>query len=155
MLGLPKLGKLKEKLQVEIYEDIEKAYNQIAKNIQGAANIFKKEDMKTGKIENRDGLVYVIYHTEDINKLCDNPRKNSMAVKAYNKIKHRFLVFENVELLEEAMTEEDIGLDINYIPFPYRYQDVAVLYKLIMNISGCMGDIATLLILLEDNGIDL
>lgn len=154
MLKIPEIGKLKG-LPVDVYGDIEKAYNQIAKNIQGAAMLFKSKNVKTGKIDGRDDLVYVVYHTQDKNKPSDKLSKSSIRVKTYNKIKHRFLVFDTMDLLEKAIAEGDIGLEFDYIPFSYESKNVKDLCDFIMTISACMADIATVLLLLENNGVEI
>lgn len=61
---------------------------------------------------NSDDVVYVVHHTEDKEKPCNHKKNRGMWIKFYKKIKHRFLVFE------------DIGLTKGYTSFSRKYEDV-------------------------------
>lgn len=74
-----------------------------------------------------------------------------MLVKVYNKIKHRFLVFDSIEEILHAYSDNKIV----YTTYPRHPDKVKELFQLTIQIAKFTAEIASLLIILDANNIDI
>ncbi|MDT8900352.1 hypothetical protein [Anaeroselena agilis] len=156
MLNIPHVDDLKRQFahDPEKYNGFSQLYQQSAIQIIEAAKRYKNLGTHVGDIPNPRDYAYVICDALDTLK----PQKREtrgVLVRAYNKIKHRFLVFEDRESLLQAMEKQDLGLEIGWYMLSRKPEDVWDLYKMTMGVSQCLFTVAGLLIILEDNGVDL
>ena len=68
-------------------------------------------------------------------------------VETNNKIKHRFLVFEDMSELGQAAIEEDYW--IHYTHFPKKQQSVQIFYHNILNIARISAEVSALILKLD------
>ncbi|MDR3563255.1 MAG: hypothetical protein P4N59_17735 [Negativicutes bacterium] len=156
VLGIPKLNKLQGSLDPKIYSEIENVHNTILRQLEVAGNYFKIKAVKSLELPEPADVVYVVYHTEDLDKQPPKAGTRSNLVKAYNKIKHGFLVFDDISELTKAFDEEDLRMDeIQITSFPRTQEHAENMLKISAGISNCMGLIAWIILTLDKNGIDI
>ena len=76
-------------------------------------------------------------------------------VKAYNKIKHRFLVYSDPKELYQALQDEGCSFSVSATPISLKEKDVEVYRKIAFGVAQCMERLAALLLALDDDGIEL
>jgi hypothetical protein len=160
MLDIPTLNQLRQHFATDDYkyDGFKQLYQQSAIQIRGAAELYRQveEDSKPteDKAHRNDGMFYVI--CDAINTLKPRKRENrGTLVRTYNKIKHRFLVFEDYESLKQAIEKSKIDFKVTWTTLSIRPNEVEDIYKMVMGTSQCMFTIAGLLVILDDNSVDL
>lgn len=156
LLSIPRLDDLKKQFKndPEKIKGFEQLYYPTTAQIIAAAKMYK--DLGTPVIEdpNPGDYAYVICDVIDTKKLHKEDTRGDL-VRKYNKIKHRFLVFEDRARLNAAMETQNIELEIVWSMISRKPEDVLNLYNKTMEVSRCLFTVAGLLIILEDNGLDL
>ncbi|CUH96431.1 hypothetical protein P22_2521 [Propionispora sp. 2/2-37] len=156
MINIPHLDDLKQQFARDPnkYNGFAQLYQQSAIQIIEAARRYKSLGITAIDVPNPKDYAYVICDAMDTSK-SPKSETRGVLVRAYNKIKHRFLVFEDRESLMQEMKQQEIGLEIGWYMLSRKPEDVWNLYKMTMGVSQCLFTIAGLLIILEDNGVDL
>ncbi|VBB05582.1 Hypothetical protein LUCI_0792 [Lucifera butyrica] len=155
MIGIPTLMELENKMTAEAYLHVSKLYSELAKLINQATTLYKanwSKDESSSPYE-----FYVAYHITD--REFSYPSNQDDLVKMYNKIKHRFLLFstkEEVINFKKVVEKENInGLNVQFVPLLITQEFVDSILTTINNIAFCMRAIASILIYLDSNQIDL
>ncbi len=153
VLDIPYLNELKDKIPPDVYEALEKAYDKCTRQIKGAAFFFRNMGRGQSAAPNPDEVVYIIFDTVDKDRPPRRPPSRGISVRVYNKTKHRFLVFDDIQPLLKAMDEEDVGMDIGYTTLSLLSDDVQAIKTMTMGIAQCKAEIAFIMTLLEDQGV--
>jgi hypothetical protein len=156
MLNIPHLDDIQRQFanDQEKYKGFAQLYQQSATQIIEAAKRYKGIGTNVDNIMNPGEYAYVICDAIDTLK-SQKEETRGILVRTYNKIKHRFLVFEDRESLLQAMETQDIGLELGWYMISRKPEDVWDLYNMTMGVSQCLFTVAGLMIVLEENGVDL
>lgn len=156
LLAIPKLDSLLIQFENDQRkrEGFAQLYQQSTVQIIEAAMRYKNIGTQIEKITNPKDYAYVVCDAVDTTK-ARREEKRGAIVRIYNKIKHRFLVFEDRESLDKALGAQDIGLEIGWSLISRKADDVLELYKMTMGVSQCLFTVAGLLLILESNGADI
>ncbi len=156
ILNIPRLEDLKKKVSDSLYKDIEDSYKNLYCVIRTVAEMYRKTN-KEENVFKEDGInkdvIYII--TDAVSKESRNNNNQGILPRVYNKIKHRFLVFdENFKEFLESI-DQDGKISIDYAIYPRNPNAVGNMYNNIMAVSKCQCEIVSLLLLLDKNNIEL
>ena len=151
-LGLPWVDEIQGRLPPDRADFLQKQYEICFRQIKAAADLFlRKGETLSGEPDPKQHC-FVVY---DIVADGKNPRKAGIMIKAYNKIKHRFLVFDNPAELLQSLTEEGGSTHYNILPIALNNEAVDDYRMITFGISQCMERIVALLVGLDDDGTEL
>lgn|GEM_PF-2915430 len=153
LLSIPSLEFLKETIKdKKLYVDLEYSYRNCFTSIRQVTEMFREQGFNkfttSRQIEDypRDSLNVVVEFEKKADR--EPPKFSSPAfVAAHNKIKHRFLVFEDMTELGAASSEENYW--IHYGHYPRKPQSVQVFYSNIFSIARISAEVAALILKLD------
>lgn len=153
LLSIPSLEFLQETIKdKKLYADIEYSYRNCFTSIRQVTEMFREQGFnkfstnRQTKDYPKNTLNVVVEIEEKTNK--EIPKFSSPAfVAAHNKIKHRFLVFEDMTELGIAASEENYW--IHYGHYPRNSKSVQVFYSNIFSICRISAEVAALILRLD------
>lgn len=156
ILNIPHLEDLKKKISHSLYKDIEDSYKNLYCVITAIAEMYQKTNNEENGLDKADideDVIYII--TDAVRKEKQKKKDKKIFCSVYNKIKHRFLVFdENYKEFLKSI-EQDGKITIDYAIYPRNPNAVGNMYNNIMAVSKCQCEIVSLLLLLDKNNIEL
>lgn len=107
LLDLPSIEELKGKLDPELFAGFQYLYKSCGEAIRKVAEQYRYiENSSNHLVKEQEDVIYIVTNIKE--RKTDNPSINPSSgflKRIYNKIKHRFLVFQSVKQLEEIQKD--------------------------------------------------
>jgi hypothetical protein len=148
LLRLPALEALAPEPPAAIVSD----YESLARSLPQIATMFRtRTDAEpvlsgTGKTAPADDVAIVTTIVD-----AGSPVSGATLVDAYNKIKHRFTVIDDIALLGSALSRG--GRMAAYVRYPRDPAKAEVLYQNVMTVAAAGGEVAALVLWIEELGL--
>ena len=130
----------------------QKQYEICFRQIKAAADLFLKNGETLPDKPDSSQHCFVVYEIVEAGK---SPRKAGIMIKAYNKIKHRFLVFDDPDEMLQSLTDEGVSTNYKILPLALKDEDVDLYRQIAFGISQCMERLAALTLGLDEAEIEL
>ena len=147
-LNLPWADEIRGDVPPEKVDLLQKQYEICFRQIKVAADLFLRKGETLSDEPDPKQYCFVVY---DIVEDGKSPRKAGIMIKAYNKIKHRFLVFSDPTDMLQSLTEEGGSTHYKILPIALSNEAVDDYRMIAFGIAQCMERLATLIVSLDDD----
>ncbi|MCF8567076.1 hypothetical protein LLE49_20350 [Alicyclobacillus tolerans] len=157
ILGLPPLNKLRSNLNSDEYKSVRDMYKEIPKSLRRITKIYQPADfsglVKTDVPTPESDSFHVIL---DYTPSGHKPKNRfidvsdlSLMTKMHNKIKHRFLVVDDIVSMWESISDDDFP----YAIVPYTTKWLKALMDFSSDMANDIASLCKLILLLDDRNL--